>query len=213
MFKTMKKIILFDFDGVIADSFWQAFEVQKMICPSLTKDIFRKMFEGNINDWKETMNIDKKECRSDIDFFTEYIPKMKNEVQIVPGMKDIIISLEKVYTLIIISSTISSPIREFLEKHDLANHFTEIFGNDVHKSKVEKIKMVFEKYKAKADDCVFITDTLGDIREAEKMNVKTIGITWGFHKDETLMLGNPFKLAKNPNDLLVTVSDYFNTSN
>ncbi len=204
-----KKFILFDFDGVIADSFLPAFEIQKMICPHLTEDIYRKRFEGNINDWEEPINVHTEECRHDIDFFTEYIPRMKKEVQIVRGMKEVILELEKNYRLIVISSTITSPIQEFLEGHDLANHFAQIMGNDVHTSKIKKIKMVFEKYGVKSKDCVFITDTLGDMHEAEKTGVGTVGITWGFHTPETLLRGKPFRLVEKPSDLLTAVADYF----
>lgn len=204
-----KQFILFDFDGVIADSFQPAFEINKIICPNLTEDIYRKRFEGNINDWKEPVNIHTEECRHDIDFFAEYIPRMKSEVQIVPGMKDVIIELEKDHMLIVISSTITSPIQEFLEGHDLANHFDWIMGKDIHKSKIEKIKMVFDKYDVEAKSCVFITDTLGDMREAEKMNIGAIGITWGFHTPETLQNGKPFRLVEKPNEILTAVADYF----
>ena len=204
-----KPFILFDFDGVITDSFQTAFEVQKMICPHITEDIYRKLFEGNINDSWSSVGIHTNECRHDIDFFAEYIPRMKNEAQIVPGMRDVIMELEKNYTLIVISSTISSPIREFLEEHDLASHFTQIMGNDIHKSKVEKIKMVFEKYGIEAKDCVFITDTLGDMKEAAQMEVGAIGTMWGFHKTEALLRGNPFCLVDEPAKLPVAISNYF----
>ncbi len=204
-----KPFILFDFDGVIVDSFQPAFEIQKRICPHLTEDVYRRRFEGNINDWEEPINVHTEECRHDIDFFMEYIPRMKNEVQIVPGMKDAVIELEKNYTMVVISSTITSPIQEFLEEHKVANHFAQIMGNDVHTSKVEKIKMVFEKYGVGPEDCIFITDTLGDMREAEKMGVGTIGVTWGFHTPETLLRGKPFRLVEKPSELLIAVSDYF----
>lgn len=204
-----KKFILFDFDGVIADSFQPAFEIGKMICPYLTEDMYRKRFEGNINDWEEPVNVHTEQCRHDIDFFTEYIPRMKKEVQIVSGMKEAILDLEKTYILIVISSTITSPIQEFLEEHDLADHFTQIMGNDVHTRKVEKIKMIYEKYGITAKDCVFITDTLGDMHEAAKMGIGSIGITWGFHVPETLHRGNPFRLVENPADLSTAIADYF----
>jgi beta-phosphoglucomutase-like phosphatase (HAD superfamily) len=44
------KIVLFDFDGVIVDSFKPAFEVQKMIRPGInfSEDDYRKFFEGNV---------------------------------------------------------------------------------------------------------------------------------------------------------------------
>lgn len=119
----MKKLfVFFDFDGVIADSFKSAFEVQKIICPHLTEDEYRKRFEGNINEWEAPVNVHTKECRHDVDFFTEYIPRMKNEIQIVPQMKEVIVKLHKKYTLVVISSTITSPIREFF-----GDHFDKLF--------------------------------------------------------------------------------------
>ncbi len=82
-------------------------------------------------------------------------------------------------------------------------------GADVHKSKVEKIKMVFEKYSIGPKDCIFITDTLGDMREAEKTGIDAIGVTWGFHKIETLEQGEPFRLVETPPALATAIADYF----
>lgn len=204
-----KHFIFFDFDGVIADSFKTAFSVYKKICPQLTEDNYRKRFEGNINNWEDPANYHTEDCRHNIDFFTEYIPKMKKEVVAFPGIKEVIIELEKNYELIVVSSTITSPILEFLESHGLADHFRWIMGNDVHKSKVEKIKMVFSKYEVGAENCVFVTDTLGDMREAQEVNVGVIGVTWGFQDHKTLLKGNPVYLAEKPRDLIVNISDYF----
>lgn len=203
------EFILFDFDGVIADSFQTAFEVQKMICPKMTDSVYRKRFEGNINDWEEPINVHTKECCHDINFFEEYIPRMKKEVKIFPGIKEALTELEKRYNMIVISSTITSPIKEFLKKYDLADCFVEIMGNDIHKSKVEKIKMVFEKYTNETEKFIFITDTLGDMCEAQRMKVETIGVTWGFHTTEVLLKGKPFKLVKQPKEILKAVSEYF----
>ncbi len=49
------------------------------------------------------------------------------------------------------------------------------------KSKVEKFRMMEEKYGVRKNDMLFITDTLGDIREADKAGVPTIAVTWGAH--------------------------------
>ena len=66
-----------------------------MICPHLTEDNYRRGFEGNINDWKEPINVHTEECQHDIDFFEKYIPRMKKEVQIVLGMREVIVELER----------------------------------------------------------------------------------------------------------------------
>ena len=201
------KYILFDFDGVIADSFAVAFEVNNMICPHVTHDDYRRAFEGNVNDWKEPFHTD--DCRRDLDFFKEYVPKMKKEVKVFDGMLEVIENLSRNYTLIIISSTVTSPIKEFMIWHNKTQCFAEIMGNDVHKSKAEKIKMVFSKYKINNQQCLFITDTLGDIKEASHMGVDTIAVTWGFHNEITLAKGNPLAMVKGPDELVGAINNYF----
>jgi phosphoglycolate phosphatase len=83
-------------------------------------------------------------------------------------------------------------IGEFLTENGMTSYFDRIMGNAVHKSKEEKIKTVFAEYGTDASECIFVTDTLGDIREATKVNVGAIGVTWGFHERERLAQGKPF---------------------
>jgi HAD superfamily hydrolase (TIGR01509 family) len=203
-----EKFILFDFDGVIVDSFAQAFEVRNKICPSMKEEQYRSAFDGNIKDWSLTGDGHDEKCRHDIDFFAEYIPKM-DRVKVVSGMESVIEKLAKEYTLIVVSSTLTSPIQELLERNGLAHYFKEIMGFDVHTSKIEKMKTVFSKYNATAENCVFITDTLGDIREANHMKVGSIGVLWGFQGKEKLASGNPFRIVDKPTDLPSAISSYF----
>lgn len=205
------KFILFDFDGVVADSFEVSFETGKVLCPMITEGQYRKRFEGNINEVLHLEDFHTQECRHDLKWFDIYVPKMKEKVKIFSGMKDVILELEKDYTLIVISSTISFPIEDFLDSHELRSHFDWVMGNDVHKSKVEKIKMVFEKYGVGPQDCVFITDTLGDMHEAEKMQVPSIGVTWGFCTPETLQKGTYLKLVDTPEELRSTINEHFSS--
>ncbi len=196
----MQKFVLFDFDGVIADSFENAFEVNQKFTPGLTRDQMRSRFLGNINESWEKENGRQATAADDKEFFDAYVPALFRS-PIVPGILLALESLAKRYTLIIISSTISSPIREYLESHGAASYFTEIMGNDVHRSKVEKIKMVFNKYSATANNCVFVTDTVGDIREAEKAGIKSIAVSWGFHGKDMFLEAAPFAVIDSPAEL------------
>lgn len=209
-FHTSKKnYILFDFDGVIADSFLPAYKVHKTIHPHNTEENYRKLFEGNINHYNHSQDVHTDACRPEADWFEEYIPVMKKEVKPFPGMKDVVRRLAKEYTLIIISSTISMPIEEFLIEHNIRECFEWVMGNDVHPSKAEKIHMVFKKYNTTGSNCIFITDTLGDMRESYNSGVRAIGVTWGFNKTETLHRGNYYRLVNSPKEILVAVNDYF----
>ncbi|MCX6738130.1 MAG: HAD hydrolase-like protein [Candidatus Parcubacteria bacterium] len=204
------KIILFDFDGVIADSFDIAFEVQKIVHPGLTPDGYRDFFNGNINDWSKNLVKNEEAKKINQKFANIYIPRMK-EVKIMEGIREAIIELEKSYKLVIISSSITSPIGDWLERNNIANYFDLIMGNDIHTSKIEKIKMIFEKYKAGPENCVFITDTIGDMKEAFKMGIKSIGVVWGFQDKEKLAKEKPFAIAEKPKDLVLVIKEYFNS--
>ncbi|MDO8663681.1 MAG: HAD hydrolase-like protein [Candidatus Wildermuthbacteria bacterium] len=207
-----KKLILFDFDGVIADSFSIAFEINKIIDPNIiTKSDYQKHFDGNIYDCRKnnTSYGEEEIKRIDEEFFARYIPRME-EVKIFPDMKEVIAKLGKSYILIIISSTIRTHIIDFLKRNNITSYFKEISGSKiVDPNKTERIKMVFEKYGVKPSDCVFITDTLGDMREANSVGVQSIGVSWGFQDKNNLQKGNPVSIAEKPEDICLLVSSYF----
>ena len=205
-----KRFILFDFDGVIADSYNVAYSASRKICARVTDKEYRRAFEGNVNDWdRDTIPGDHSECHHDLDWFEEYVPAFEDSTQLFEGVREVIETLSKEYILIVISSTITSPIQGFLEKNHLGRFFSEVMGNDVHTHKTEKMDMVFEKYKVPASHCVFITDSLGDMKEANEKSVGSVGVLWGWHSRETLEKGNPFRLVEKPAEIHQAVSDYF----
>lgn len=209
---TKKKFILLDFDGVVADSFLPSYKVYKTIHPHASEQDYRKLFEGNVNHYDQTQDIHTPSCRPDADWAKEYTPVMEQEVRPFHGMKHVLHMLSKKYTIIIISSTITAPIKEFLVKYSLNHYIHDVLGNDVHTSKVVKINMVFKDYSVTGKDCLFITDTLGDMREANKSGVSAIGVTWGYNKVEMLNRGTYYRLVNKPQEILIAVSDYFKKS-
>ena len=68
-------IVFFDFDGVIVDSFAAAFAVNKLVHPLITEEVYRKRFEGNINESPEEESL-KKTRNDHVDFFAEYEPRL-----------------------------------------------------------------------------------------------------------------------------------------
>ncbi len=206
-----RKYVLFDFDGVIADSYAVGFETAKKLCPYFTEKDFHSVFEGNA--WERHAALMSREhgpeCNHDLDWFSIFTPAFEEKATLFEGIREVIGKLSHEYILIIVSSTLTSPIQGFLEKHHIGRYFSEVMGADVHTSKHEKIHMVFEKYKTRATECIFITDTLGDMREARAAGVGAIGISWGFHSRETLEKGEPFRIVDNPAGIVSAVFDYF----
>ena len=203
-----KKIVLFDFDGVMVDTFPLALGIAKKLSQVSTPAEYRKMFEGNIYDFLKNDRPELNNQNHQDDWFSLYRPGLL-KLPLVKKIKSVLRRLAQKYLLIIISSTISSPIKEYANLHDISRYFTEVFGADVHKSKIEKINMVFKKYQAKPKDCVFITDTLGDIREATHAGVKSLAVTYGFHNKKTLEKGSPIAFIESPDKIPQAVDQYF----
>lgn len=196
-------VILFDFDGVIVDSFPFCYRIIHTR-DDITEEEYRARFEGNINDAPKKP-VQATASITPFDFFGQYTKELliqQPNQEIVP----VIQKLAQAQTLIIISSTISPPIASFLELHNLKQYFKEILGNDVEKSKVKKIQDVLLRYSLQPSETVLITDTLGDIKEANQCGVKSIAVTWGFHSKERLEKGQPYKIINSPSEIIEAVA-------
>ncbi|MFA5129441.1 MAG: HAD family hydrolase [Patescibacteria group bacterium] len=197
------KLVLFDFDGVIVDSFDSVYEVEKMLRKNdgLTKDQYRKNFEGNF--FAEREKVQKVDFTPE-EFYKAYQPKFVT-LQPVPHMSEVLQQLSKMYPMIIISSAVTSYIKSWLEQYGIADCFIDILGADIQTSKVEKMKRILGSWQIVPSDCVLITDTLGDIREANTVGIPSIAVTYGYHDEATLKKGEPRVIVHTPEEILEAV--------
>ncbi len=204
----MKKYLLFDFDGVIADSFDSAFIINSKIRPGVTVQGYRDYFNGNVYD-AVAKQVEKPLGEESVkSFFAEYETAI-NKVSCINGMPEVIKSLGKDYEMIIVSSTIGGLIEGFLEKYDIRSSFSKIMGAELESNKSKKIRMIFEEFSISEHDCLFITDTLGDIKEARMVNVNSVAVSWGYHSVATLETGNPLAIVYKPAELLDFITKVF----
>jgi len=211
----MKRLLLVDFDGVIADTFELCLGIREKLGNPIAEDEYRTLFEGNI--YEESKKRDQKlskktkseeQRRAKGDWYDYYTPGLVG-IDPIKGMPDVIKKLSDSYTLVIVSSTANKPIEDYLKKHSLLQYFDKVFGSDVDHSKVVKMNMIFDEYRIKPSDCLFITDTLGDMREAERVEVKALGLPWGYHSKETLERGDFFDIIEKPSEIIPAVEKYF----
>lgn len=203
-----QRVILFDFDGVIVPTFDVGFQIARMRQPDVTETEYRQRFEGNINDPIKQVTGASSSTLARVDFWSLYTPKLL-EREPIQGMKGLVSDLAEHYSLAIVSSTTSSAIQTFLEKKQMSNYFFAILGNDVSTSKIEKITRVIQERKISSSQCLFVTDTLGDLREAEAVAVSAIGVTWGFHDQATLEKGKTIAIVDTPEGLRAEIEKYF----
>lgn len=190
---------MFDFDGVIVNSCQLSWEITKEHMSDITYGEMQDWCDGNVYDKKLRDNIDNS-------YFEHYFERYREEiVQLVPveGIDRVIKELDlQGYKLIIVSGADENSIKIFLEKHNLDKYFTEILGKNFNPSKVEKIKIILDKYKIKPQETLLVTDSVGDVKEAHETKIKAIGVIWGMHEKERLEKNKTDFIAENPNDIL-----------
>ncbi len=205
-----KRTVLFDFDGVIADSFAAAQGTAQAHCKHNTEESYRKHFEGNAWDSFKSMQLDDHEgCDHDLDWWQTYSAIFADKGGLFHGMDKTVEHLALDNRLVIVSSAVDRVITPFLETHGMRQHFDSVYDADVSRSKSEKIGMIFEKYGIGADDCVMITDSKGDILEAREKGVDSIAVTWGFNDYNVLLSGDPWRIVRLPDELPNAVTEYF----
>lgn len=199
----MIKAIIFDFDGVLIDTYDISFDIMKTIDKGITEQNFKDHFNGNA--YKEERIKFK---QKDIPIFFKK-QKEKFTSKHLFSIKKVLKKLSDNFQLFIVSSTIDENIKYFLKIGNYDKFFQKILGATTHKLKVEKFKMIFSQFNLKPEECLFITDTVGDIIEARKVNIKTIGVTWGYHEKELLLKQKPFAVVDNAEELLEIIDNLY----
>lgn len=188
MHKNLKHVI-FDFDGVIADTADTNWALSQEHDATATYEDFLAHHDGNVFEEPRIKFLPEKRHI----FHSEYRKRLTQshlEKAILPLQH-----LGLLYTLHIVSSTSEESIKIALEKAGILELFSRIMGQETHFSKVEKFKILMSENGVTSLNSIFITDTLGDIKEANKVGIRTIGETFGFHNRERLEIGEPYAIV------------------
>lgn len=61
---------------------------------------------------------------------------------------------------------------------------------------------VINKLSVKKSDCIYVGDTLTDMKTGSNAGIYTVGVLWGFRDENELRCGNPQKIVKTPAEIL-----------
>lgn len=211
------KIIIFDMDGVLFDSIGFAREVFLANYPGTTAEIYNEIHSGNYHegvrryDHLRIQETEEERAKNR----AEYMEK-KSKTPLFEGIKQILKELQSFgYVLAINTNAYDRNCIPLLERSNIKDYFDFIATADLSKDKVEKFQIIRDRYGAENKDVVFITDALGDLRDADTANVPTITVTWGVHDIsffEREEHDNLFGVANTVGELKDFILSYFSTN-
>ena len=207
------KLIIFDFDGTIADTFETLITIiqrlsrefgYKSVSPE-DIDLFRNLttreiiYQAGVSIWKLPFILKKikKELNKDIKL-----------VRPISGMKEALIELKcQGNQLGIITSNSQDNVQLFLENHQLDTIFSFICSGTTIFGKNKVINRVLNQKNINLSDVIYVGDETRDIEAAKKSNIKVIAVSWGFNSKEILTNQNPDYLIEYPQQLTEVVNN------
>lgn len=173
---------------------------------SLTKDQYLLAFEGSLNQkLGEILSLSEAELEKFVNHKRQIFANHYNgtDVRPFPFVLDLIKQASDLGTLWILSTAPLEHIRIVLEENNLLDYFARIIGQSQQPKSVFLSEAVSESRKT-----FFITDTVGDLQEAGRVKgVTSIGVTWGFHREDRLRSCQPSFIAHNPKDVISHLRD------
>lgn len=201
----MISLMVFDYDGVIFDTLEIAYNLVMKECrkyckiPLKSKKEFLECYKTNFYEAMKKRGVSKKDMEK-LKKESIGILSRKN-LKLYPGMKQALKKLSKTHALAVVSSNYDAVMKKNLKKQGILECFDFILGTEEGESKKEKIKTLLRKTKSGKPEAVFVTDTVGDIKEAKKAGIKSMAVTWGFHSKQALKKANPDFIADKPKQM------------
>jgi len=209
----MTKVIIFDFDGTLADTIDILLSITNRLSAefgfkSATKEELAQL--SNLNSWQilqySGISIFK---------FPLLIRRLKAElhrevphIQLFPGIKEVLLELKKRgFQLGIITSNSRENVLGALEKNGLQDTFTFIYsGSTFGKHKVINKWLRIENIHT--EKVVYVGDEIRDIDAAKKTGIKVIAVGWGFNSPQALAAQNPNFLIERPQELIEIMNSW-----
>lgn len=212
--ESMKKFIVFDFDGTLVDS--------KEIFISVFNQLAAKHKFGRIEheNIEHLRNLSMSERFRTLRIPVYKIPVMSIEflklygnsaasLCLFDGMGEVLHQLkEQGYTVAIISSNSNATIKTFLKSNGL-DHITNIHCSIKLFGKDSVIRRFMKKYGLHKSEMLYVGDELRDIVACKKNNVKIVWVKWGFENEASALTSDPDFIANKPADIIEIVNENF----
>ena len=206
-----RKMVIFDFDGTIADTIEAWFSTLNSLSSKFNyskidkseiealknKGVKEILREKRIPLWKLGFLLRK--ARLIIEQKMKYVNPMKGIPKIIETAKS------KGYLIAIITSNSKKNVETFLSRNSIKG-VDYIEGGGGLFSKHAKILKLLRTFSISPAHAFYIGDEVRDIEAARKAGVKAIAVTWGFNSSAILLKSKPDHLINNPQELIKLIS-------
>ena len=201
----MKNVVIFDFDGTIADAIPLFREVYSEIAenrglPQMDEQTYLELRKGSIKDVVKWVGIRSWQLPFVANEGRKIFAKKSAQVKLFDGIPELIQRLYKdSWDIYVLSLNSEQTIKKVLKRHGISD-FMIILRRPPILGKSSSIKKLVRKNKYQKSNVWMVGDELRDVEGGKKAGVKTISVSWGLQDKDALK-------AKNPDFLVDKVSE------
>lgn len=202
-------LIIFDYDGVLADTLDDLLKFGQEACNKLgvkhlvTKDDLNNLEVMSFATYGQACEVPEPLIDEFVKICLTSFAEKNSPPAIFPGLSSVIRSLSMKHTIAIVTTNSSRNVNDFLVEHGLECLVDAVYGVDSPGSKAQKISIARSRLPGnRGQESVFMVgDSLSDVLAAKEASVTSIVVSWGHQSLESLLRGNPDYVVHSPHEL------------
>lgn len=202
------ELVIFDFDGVLADSMSICCEeinrLRTTHFPSIplahTQADLAQIYCGPLKTSLRRFGLTDEQSQS---FFDQHSAAMRRRIAEVRPFDEVAQLIKNLPhdRMAIVTSAYSEAVRACL---DIGSEI-QILGREEKKAKSTKFNELITSRSVSRDQTLTVGDTVSDILYARDVSLPTCAVSWGYHPADYLSAFNPNHVAESPHDLQLLV--------
>ncbi len=203
-------LVVFDFDGTLADSLANSIAIFQRIGPELGL--------RPVVDLEAARSMPTRQFLRQIGVRFWQLPRVVRafqaasaehaaELRLHDGVAGMLRGLHgNGHRLGVLSSNCEDVIRTCLRANGVEELFAFVVGYPKLFGKAKALRRIVKAEKLAREDVLFVGDELRDVEAGHKAKVATVAVTWGFQTETLLQSGNATHLVRRPEELVGIVA-------
>ncbi len=202
----MKRVVVFDFDGTLADSIFGVLALFERYhnhnIPS-TSDGVKDFRNKSMFQIAKELKIPLYKLFLLALFGRRQFSKHLDVVQLYAGIEDVLKSLHKAgVKMYILSTNSADTIKRFLNTKKVDKYIENIYGKAFILNKAPKMRQLMRQEGVRREDLWFVGDELVDVFSAKRAGVDLVSVTWGYTARTALAAAKPTAITDTTAELL-----------
>lgn len=211
---TTKPLLIFDFDGTLANTLATGIEIFNDLAPeyglkTVTAEEVRELRKLNTRALLDHVGVSRIMAVKLGASIRKILHERMDEVKMFEGAREAILELNKEgFELGVLSSNSKNNIRGFLERFGVLDCFGFIEAGVSIFGKPQRILNVMRKVKIDPANVIYVGDETRDMEAARLSKVTGIAVCWGVNEREAMMTEDPVFCIGEPSELISCAQDF-----